>query len=178
MKDTQMKIKAVSITAIMLSALTLSACSHEPVPDDVRPISQEEAKKGINAQTFPETKEAPAVKPSMGAGIVGDAPAKPADPIDKGTVISVPTVTETSVVKNEKIKLYAGQLKEGTVVKAVLFYSGNGSNNKTFELGEETVSATGEVTKEVVVPANLASGNYVISLNVDDSLFTAPIKVE
>lgn len=177
MKDTKMKLRTLSAMAIMLSALTLSACSHEPTPDDVREISAEEKSGIINAQTMPETKTAPAVQPSMGSGMTGNAPVQTKEPIDKGTTIMVPTVNEVTVEKNEKVRVYAGQLKEGTTVTAVLFYSSGGQNDKSIELGEETVSATGEVTKEIVIPENLASGNYVISLNIDGSLYTAPIKV-
>lgn len=171
-----MNIKAISLTAIMFSALALSGCSHDPVPDDVRPISQDEVKKGINAQTAPESK--PTVQPSMGAGVVPDAtPAKSTAPIEKGTVIMVPSTKEVSVVKNEKVELYAGQLKAGTTVKAVLFYSAEGQNNKTLPLGEETVAESGEVTQQVILPENLASGLYMISLDVNGALYTAPIKV-
>lgn len=177
MKDTKMKFKTISAMAIMLTALTLSACSHEPVPDDVREISAEEKKGIINAQTMPETTEAPTVKPSMGPGLTGPAPVQTKDPIDKGTIIMVPTVNEVTVEKNEKVKVYAGQLKEGTTVTAELFYSSGLQNDLTIDLGEEVVGPTGEVTKEVTIPENLASGNYVISLTIDGSLYTAPVKV-
>lgn len=177
MKDTKMKFKTLSAMAIMLTALTLSACSHEPVPDDVREITQDDKKGIINAQTMPEETSVPAVQPSMGSGLTGPAPVQTKEPIDKGTMIIVPTINEVAVEKNEKIKVYAGQLKEGTTVNAVLFYSSGTQNDLTIELGEEVVGPTGEITKEVVIPENLASGNYVISLTVDGSLYTAPIKV-
>lgn len=177
MKDTKMNMKSLSIAVVLLSALTLSSCSKAPVQDDVRSISQEDKKGMLNAQTLPETTVAPSVQPSMGAGLVGESPAQPAEPIDKGTMITVPTVNEVTVEKNEKIKLYTGQLEVGSTITAVLFYSGGGQNDRTIDLGEATVDSNGEVTKEIVIPANLASGNYVISFNVKDALFTAPIKV-
>lgn len=177
MKDTKMNIKTISIMTIVLASLTLSACSQDPKPDDVREISQDEKSNVLNAQTLPEEKAAPAVKPSMGSGPVGSAPVEAAEPTDKGTVITVPTVTEITVEKNEKVKLYAGQLTPGTAIPAVLFYSGAGQNNKTIDLGEVTVNAEGEAVKDIVIPANLSSGNYVISYTIDGALFTAPIKV-
>lgn len=177
MKDTKMKFKSISAMAIMLTALTLSACSHEPVPDDVREITEEDKKGIVNAQTMPETTEAPKVQPSMGAGLTGPTPVQAKETIDKGTMIMVPTVEEVTVEKNEKVRLYAGQLEEGKVVTAALYYSDQAGKDTTLKLGEEKVGPTGEVTKEVVIPANIASGKYVFSLEIDGALYTAPIKV-
>lgn len=166
------KILAVMGMAFALSAL--SACSPEPVPDDVREISEEEKKGIINAQTMPE--KPVEVTPSMGPGLADKAPEKATEPIDNGKIIMVPSVAEVSVVPNEKVKLYAGQLTPGQSYPAVIFYS-VGSVEKTIDLGTHKVNPEGELSADVVVPANIVPGKYVISYNVDGSLYTAQIKV-
>lgn len=179
MKDNKMKLKTISLVAVMVSMLALSACTHDDasVPDDVRPISKSEKSNILNAETAPDVTTAPTVAPPMGAGLIETAKTVTADPIDKGTRIIVPMLDAVTVEKNEKVQLYAGQLVVGSTMNAVLFYSGNGQNNKEIDLGEVTVDANGEIKKEIIIPANLASGEYVISLNIDDTLFATPIKV-
>jgi hypothetical protein len=165
-------------TVAMLSLLTLAGCAKDPVPDDQRSISQSEKDKMINAQLAPNTSaEQVAPKPSMGPGLNTAAPAPKAEPIDNGKTIMFPTLTETELVPNEKVTLYAGQLTPGKTYGATIFYSANGQNDKTIPLGEWTVTEAGEISEKVTLPANLAKGSYVVALNIDDSLYTAPIKV-
>lgn len=162
----------------MISLLTLAGCAKEPVPDDKREISQTEKDKVLNAQLAPSlTPDQVAPKPSMGPGLNTAAPAPKAEPVDNGKTIMFPTLKETELVPNEKVTLYAGQLTPGKTYGASIFYSANGQNNKTVPLGEWTVTETGEISEPVTVPGNLAKGSYVIALNVDGSLYTAPIKV-
>lgn len=165
-------------TVAMISLLALAGCAKDPVPDDQRTISQAEKDKMINAQTAPSVSgDKAAPKPSMGPGLNTAAPAPKAEPIDNGKTIMFPTLKETELVPNEKVTLYAGQLTPGKTYGASIIYSANGQNDKTIPLGEWTVTANGEISEQVTLPVNLSKGSYVVALNVDGSLYTAPIKV-
>lgn len=165
-------------TVAMISLLALTGCAKDPVPDDQRTISQAEKDQMVNAQLAPSVSaEQSAPKPSMGPGLNTAAPAPKAEPVDNGKTIMFPTLKETELVPNEKVTLYAGQLTPGKTYGATIFYSANGQNDKTIPLGEWTVTQTGEISEQVTLPANLAKGSYVIALNIDGSLYTAPIKV-
>lgn len=160
---------------LMATALFLTGCS-ETIPDDQRVIDS--ASQGPNAETAPEATGPATPVPSMAAGTVNNAPIETTDtPVDNGTMIILPTTEETTVAKNEKVTLYAGQLKPDTEYSAKIFYSGNGQNDKTIDMGKYKVNADGEVKAAIVVPSNLISGSYVVSLDAGEGLYLAPIKV-
>lgn len=164
------------VIGLMVAALSLTGCASKPVPDDQRELNP--PAQALDAANAPEVKTPIKPEPSMGAGTVNNAPIETTDePVDNGTMIMLPTTEETTVAKNEKVILYAGQLKPDTEYSAKLFYSENGKDDKTIELGKYKVNADGEVKAGIVVPSNLVSGKYVISLDAGEGLFLAPIKV-
>lgn len=163
------------VIGIMAASLALTGCAAKVVPDDQRKLDNP---KAVSATDAPASTETPTPVPSMGSGLVASEPAEATvAPIDKGKVIYAPAVSDTEVSKNEKITISAGKLKPGTEYTGKLFYSEGGRNNSFIELGKFKVKEDTELNAVIVIPANLASGKYVISLESGEDMYLAPIKV-
>lgn len=173
-------MKKQMLVLAMIAAISLSACSPKQVPDDQRIITEEEKANAVKADDMnlePLVQESIAPEPAMGEGLIPEAPVEEVPVVDNGTSIIIPNATEVTVKPHEVISFYISDLEAGSKYEAVIFYSGNGKNDKTIKAGSFTASPTGEISDKITLPANIAPGNYMLSLQDGNLLYSTPIVV-
>lgn len=170
-----MNKKNILLCGTLLTGLLLTGC-HTVTPDDQRDISQQEISAAVNPYST-AVSTAPPVESSLGKGLT-DAPIMVPEPAkDSGTRIELPSLTKVTVSKNETVSLYAGQLNPSKAYKAEIYY-GFDNLTKTIDLGSFKPKEDGDLLEKVLIPANIANGAYIVSLESDDGILTVPIKVE
>lgn len=170
------KTKVVLMLA-MIAGMSLSACSNDPVPDDQRVISEEEKKTAVDAA---DPNLSPVVvdpNPAMGEGLVEDIPVAEIPVVDNGVEVILPGATPVEVKPHEVISFYASELTPDAAYQAVIYYSNNGKNDKTIDLGSFAAGSTGQISDKVTLPANIAPGEYMIALEYEDTIYSTPITV-
>lgn len=179
MKREMMKNKKKMLVLAMIAGISLSACSPAQVPDDQRVISEEEKSKAVDAADMSLPTVAPTAisTPVLGEGLVPDVPVEEVPIIDNGVSIILPGSVSVTVKPHEVISFYISELEADKKYDAVVFYSGNGRNDKTIKVGSFTANSTGEITDKVTLPANIAPGEYMLALQNDDLLYSTPITV-
>lgn len=172
-----MKNKKKMLVLAMIAGISLSACSPAQVPDDQRVITEEEKSKAVDAADMSLPTVAPTATPALGEGLVADAPVEEVPVIDNGVSIILPGSVSVTVKPHEVISFYISELEADKKYDAVVFYSGNGRNDKTIKVGSFAANSTGEITDKVTLPANIAPGEYMLALQNDDLLYSTPITV-
>lgn len=170
------KTKVVLMLA-MVAGMSLSACSNDPVPDDQRVISEEEKKTAVNAADPNITPIEIDPSPVMGEGLVEEVAVEEIPVVDNGVEVILPGATPVEVEPHEVINFYASELAPNATYEAVVYYSNNGKNDKTIDLGSFPTGSATQISDKVTLPANIAPGEYMMALEYEDTIYSTPITV-
>lgn len=142
-----------------------------------------EASHVANASNPKEATVSIPPKEMLGSGANGESPAIDENVIIDNNVsitlpnvsITLPTDGETTLSKNETFRVLIENTKPDSQFIASIFYSSDNAE-ESFEL--ETFKSGETLDEKITIPNNIASGEYVLSLENSGKLYTSNIVVK